>query len=62
MYRFAVCDDNSVDISYVTALLEKWSRAVDIPVQIKGFPSAEAFLFAWEEEKLIYYSLHFFIL
>lgn len=51
MYRFAVCDDNSVDISYVTALLEKWSRAVDIPVQIKGFPSAEAFLFAWEEEK-----------
>ena len=51
MYRFAVCDDNSEDISYVTALLEKWSRAVDIPVQIKGFPSAEAFLFAWEEEK-----------
>lgn len=51
MYRFAVCDDNPKDIAYVTALLEKWSRAAELPIQITGFPSAEAFLFAWEEDK-----------
>lgn len=51
MYRIAVCDDNPGDIAYVTALTEEWSRAENLPVQIMGFPSAEAFLFFYEEEK-----------
>lgn len=51
MYRIAVCDDNPDDIAYVTALLEAWSKAMELPVRITGFPSAEAFLFSWEEDK-----------
>lgn len=50
MYRFAVCDDNPADGAYVAALIEKWARAAGTGLTIEQYASAEAFLFAYEEE------------
>lgn len=53
MYRFAVCDDSPADRAYVTALIQEWSKNRDTPVQMDGYPSAEAFLFAYEENNAV---------
>lgn len=53
MYRFAVCDDNPSDRDYVTALIREWSGNEGILLQIEGYPSAEAFLFAYEENEAV---------
>ena len=53
MYRFAVCDDSSADRAYVTALIEAWGCSRDIPLQIEDYPSAEAFLFAYEGNETV---------
>lgn len=53
MYRFAVCDDNPADVSYVVSLIEKWNKQTGLPLQIDTFPSAEAFLFACEADESV---------
>ena len=53
MYRFAVCDDSSADRAYVTALIEAWGCSRDILLQIEDYPSAEAFLFAYEGNEAV---------
>ena len=50
MYRIAVIDDNSTDSEYVTTLVKRWAEG-NFAVQIVTFPSAEAFLFTYEEDK-----------
>ena len=50
MYRFAVCDDNPADADYVTALIKEWNQKAGIPLGTEYYPSAEAFLFAYEED------------
>ncbi len=50
MYRFAVCDDNPADIQYVVSLINNWSKKSNTPFQIETYPSAEAFLFAYEDD------------
>ena len=47
--KIAICDDSQADAEYISSLLIEWSK--ELPVQIKSFPSAEAFLFHYEEEK-----------
>ncbi len=51
MYRFAVCDDNPADVSYVVSLIKKWNGKAGLLLQIDTYPSAEAFLFAYEADK-----------
>ena len=51
MYRIAVCDDNPADIDYITGLVGEWRRQTGAGVEILSFPSAEALLFAWEENR-----------
>lgn len=53
MYRFAVCDDNPADIRYVTALIDNWGKKSDVLFQIETYPSAEAFLFAYEDDSSV---------
>ena len=54
MYRCAVCDDNGADAAFVVSLIDKWNqengneRAI---YKTEVFPSAEAFLFAYEENQ-----------
>lgn len=50
-YRIAIIDDNPTDIEYVTALVECWAGKGNATVHIETFPSAEAFLFLYSEDK-----------
>lgn len=49
--KLVICDDNPADIDYVTGLVGEWKRQTGTGVEILSFPSAEALLFAWEENR-----------
>lgn len=51
IYRIAVCDDQQTDRDYLDSLLNEWAASVGHVVQTQLFPSAEAFLFCYEEDK-----------
>lgn len=51
MYRIAVCDDSPADTSAVVSMINKWNQKAGLLIQTKSFPSAEAFLFAYEEQR-----------
>lgn len=48
-YRIAITDDNPADIKYINSVLERWADARSLSVHIDSYPSAEAFLFRYEE-------------
>lgn len=50
-WKLAVCDDNVSHIQYIRELTLQWAAAAGVQVQVSGFPSAEAFLFAYEAER-----------
>lgn len=47
----AVCDDNETDLQYITGMVNAWAMQERIPVSVRTFPSAEAFLFHYSEDK-----------
>lgn len=49
--KLVICDDNPADIDYITGLIDVWKRQAGTAVEILSFPSAEALLFAWEENR-----------
>ena len=49
IYKIAICDDCQIDTEYIASLVKKWS--LDRIIKIKTYPSAEAFMFNYEEEK-----------
>ncbi|HWS29321.1 MAG TPA: LytTR family DNA-binding domain-containing protein [Clostridia bacterium] len=51
-YRFAICDDIDIDARYLSNIVAKWAAAVGAATAIEIFPSAEAFLYAYAEDKL----------
>ena len=51
MYRIAICDDSPADVLYIRTLVAKWEQEKDVSVTLLNFPSAEAFLFHYEEDK-----------
>ncbi|MDE7285047.1 MAG: response regulator, partial [Lachnospiraceae bacterium] len=50
-YKISVIDDNSADTEYVAALAGRWAESEGHSLRIFTFPSAEAFLFQYEEEQ-----------
>lgn len=50
MYRFAICDDEAADLLFVKGQISEWAKKQQLEVDIREFPSAESFLFAYEEE------------
>ena len=50
-YRIAVCDDCAADRSYVQTVVQEWAENEKIDTQLEYFPSAEAFLFCYAEDK-----------
>ena len=50
-YHIAVCDDNPTDSAYVRSLLDFWAKERKISIQAETFPSSEAFLFRYAEDK-----------
>lgn len=51
MLNIAVCDDELIEIEYLTSLTQEWANVTKTAVNISGFASAEAFLFNYEEDK-----------
>lgn len=51
-YRVAICDDSISDATFVSKLVEEWAADRQIDVCCHCFPSAESFLFHYEEDKL----------
>ncbi len=51
MLRIAVCDDEKIEIEYLTSLAEEWADSEGIKINTVGFSSAEAFLFEYDGDK-----------
>ena len=51
MLHFAICDDEAVEIEYLSDLVHTWAANKNIDVNILPFNSAENFLFAYEDIK-----------
>lgn|GEM_PF-2737527 len=51
MLKIAVCDDEPAQREYLASLVSRWADQKDTPVQISMFIHAEAFLFAYEDQK-----------
>lgn len=49
--RIAIVDDRQEDSGLLSGLVTEWAAKREIPLQSETFPSAEAFLFRWEERK-----------
>ena len=49
--KIAICDDSAVDRDYTAEMVEAWARDRGILLILRKFPSAEAFLFQYAEEK-----------
>ncbi|MCI9277226.1 MAG: response regulator transcription factor [Lachnospiraceae bacterium] len=49
--RVAICDDDKNQLNSLQSVIEKWGRISGSPCEVSAFPSAEAFLFAYEEDK-----------
>jgi len=51
MYHFIICDDEPTQLTQNQILLEQWAKERDHLIKITCFPSAEAFLFHYEDDK-----------
>lgn len=49
--HIAICDDESKELGYIRALAEKWAGEKGYSIDISTFESAEAFWFAYAENK-----------
>lgn len=49
--KIAICDDSAVDRDYTAGMVEVWAKDREISLILRKFPSAEAFLFQYAEEK-----------
>lgn len=50
-YKMAICDDCETDTEYLSALVAAWEEASGHRGLVERFPSAEAFLFKYEDRK-----------
>ena len=49
--RIAIIDDQPADRDYIAALVTRWAKDRDTAVTAVPFPSAEAFLFDYSEDR-----------
>lgn len=50
-YQIAICDDSDKDAAFVQEILTQWAQDRQIEILARRFPSAESFLFEYEENK-----------
>ncbi len=50
-YKIAICDDNPSHVQHIQGLTAQWADRTGQGVKTRLFPSAEAFLFAFEAER-----------
>lgn len=51
--HLAVCDDSAPDREYLAGLVHQWGAQRGHAVRLSEFPSAESFLFRYEEDKSV---------
>ena len=51
-YRVTIVDDSNIDAEYVQSILETWAKDRQADIRTEVFPSAEAFLFRYAEDKV----------
>lgn len=51
MYKIAVCDDEKSELDLISTVVERWSVRTKHKIKMETFPSAESFLFHYEECK-----------
>lgn len=51
LLKAAICDDEPEQAQMLEKYVMEWAGNTGLPVRVKIFSSAEAFRFAWEEEK-----------
>lgn len=49
--RFAICDDDGAFVEYICGLAARWAAQAGVLLETERFPSAEAFLFRYEERR-----------
>lgn len=50
-YQVAICDDEPAAASCIAEIVRQWAAGSGNPAEIRVFPSAEAFLFLYAEDK-----------
>lgn len=50
-YHIGVCDDSDTYANYIESLARHWAQSKNAAAVVDTFPSAEAFLFHYEEDK-----------
>lgn len=50
-YHFAVCDDEPAELDYLEKIVHEWASENGHTARVDRFPSAEAFLFRYAEDK-----------
>ena len=50
-YKMAICDDCDADTEYLSSLVAAWEEVSGHGAAVERFPSAEAFLFQYEDRK-----------
>lgn len=50
-YKIGICDDCKEDRDYTESLVRSWATESSYGITVEQFPSAEAFLFRYEDEK-----------
>jgi len=53
MINIVICDDEYIEIAYITALVRKWAKARCVAMRLAGYESAESFLFACDNNKMV---------
>jgi len=53
MLNIVLCDDENAEVDYLTGLVRKWAAMQELCINISDFPSAESFLFAYEDDKAV---------
>jgi len=51
MLQIAICDDEKPQVDYIRKIVSTWAMESNLAIQITDFNSAEAFLFAYEDNK-----------
>ena len=47
--KICICDDSSEERAFINVLVREWSRQTGTDVSVSEFPTAEAFLFEYED-------------
>ena len=51
-YKIIICDDSAEDAAFLTELTSFWGKQNGHTLHVETYPSAEAFLFRYEEDKI----------